>query len=383
MIKHILFTLCLFAATITFAQSKKEKAHNLAVKAITEMEAGNTDYAIQLLEEAELLDPENYLFQYEIGYAHFIAKDYKKAIKVYKKLTSRNDINDQVYQMLGNIYDYDGKPKKAIKTYEEGLKRFPNSGKLHLERGNMEMFAKNYSTALWYFEEGIKREPTFPSNYYWASKLYCSSENEVWGMIYGEIFMNLERNSKRTVEISKMLYDVYKSEITLSSNEADSTSNIKVSFCKKNANVIYLSSDNFDDQINQIASNLESLLLGKPSESANWGLNIYETNLLFALVDTKEITIESLSKMRTNFIKLYFEKKNNEAYPNVLFNYHKQIIDSGYGEAYSHWILMQGNLDEFNKWESENKDKMDAFVEWFTDNPLKITNKSYFHRSNF
>lgn len=46
--------------------------------------------------------------------------------------------------------------------------------------------------------------------------------------IYGEIFMNLERNSTRTFEISKLLYDTYKSQITFNKDT------IHVSFSKNN-----------------------------------------------------------------------------------------------------------------------------------------------------
>ncbi len=72
---------------------------------------------------------------------------------------------------------------------------------------------KDYNKALTYFEKGIEVAPNYSSNYYWCARLYCNSTEEVWGMIYGEIFMNLERNSKRTAEISKLLFDTYKKEI--------------------------------------------------------------------------------------------------------------------------------------------------------------------------
>ena len=71
-----------------------------------------------------------------------------------------------------------------------------------------------------YFEKGIEVNPMFASNYFRAAKIYCNSSEEVWGMIYGEIFINLERTNDRTFKISKLLFDTYKSEITFTSETA-------------------------------------------------------------------------------------------------------------------------------------------------------------------
>ncbi|MFZ1799296.1 MAG: tetratricopeptide repeat protein, partial [Chitinophagaceae bacterium] len=190
-----LFTL-LFIGQISYAQTNKEQAYAKAKEAIKlEDEEGKYDEAIQLLKEAEALDPENINYPYEIAYAYSGKKEYKKASDILEKLLDRKDVNGRIYQALGNAYDFQGKGDKAISTYEKGLKKFPNSGELYLESGNMDLVKKDYNKALNYYEKGIEMDPKFPSNYYWASKIYCSSEDEVWGMIYGEIFMNLERNS--------------------------------------------------------------------------------------------------------------------------------------------------------------------------------------------
>jgi tetratricopeptide (TPR) repeat protein len=223
----------------------------------------------------------------------------------------------------------------------------------------MELMQEKYETALSYYEKGIEVAPDFPSNYYWAAKIYCSSTEEVWGMIYGEIFMNLERNSKRTVEISKLLFDTYKSEIKFTSDTSFS-----VSF-SKNASI----------SISDL-TDLSKIKLP-------FGIGVYEPTLMFSMLDVKTIDINSLDKIRTNFIDNYFKNEHDRTYPNILFNYQKQIKDAGHIEAYNYWILMKGDEEGFDKWHSANKEKWDNFVKWFTDNKLKVDNSNKFHRGQY
>lgn len=349
----------LFLSHISFAQTNEEIAIEKTKEAIQLMDNGGIGDALLLLEEAQKLDPKNIHIPYEMALANYMKENYATSIKILKNLKKHKDVNPRIFQLLGNSYSMSGERKSAIKAYEEGLKKYPNSGILYLERGNMERFVGNCNDALQYYETGIKVDPAFSSNYYWTSKLYCNSTEEVWGMIYGEIFMNLERNSNRTVEISKLIFDTYKSEIQFSEENKAS-----VSFSK-----------------NAIIS-LEQLSDPK-NFKLPFGVGAYELTLIFAIVQEKEININSLDRIRTNFIKFYFEEMNQEKHPNVLFDYQNKIFTEGHMEAYNYWILMQGDLDGFEKWHERNIDKWDAFVEWFTNNPIELNKENKFYREQY
>ncbi len=357
--KNLITVLFIFFSSIYFSQSEKTEAKKLCREAISQMEAGDTEAARKNLKKAIKLDPNDLTFPYEMAFTYVIDKNYKKAISILKKLKDEEDSFDQLYQMLGNCYDYNKMPKKAIETYDEGLEKFPNSGALHLERGNMEMTRKEYNNALDFYEKGIKVDPEFSSNYYWATKLYLSSSNKVYGMIYGELFMNIERNSKRTEEISKMLFDTYKNEITIKNkNEAS------VSFSKENTIVI----DDLTD-----TSNFK----------LPFSMAVYEFDIAIAVAGNKKINLNSLANIRDNFIKYYFDNKQNEQYPNSLFDYNKIIIDEGHFEAYSYWILMKGDEKEFDKWHKKNERKWSEFINWFSENGMHIDPKNAFHSSQY
>jgi len=362
MIKNIkTFGLLLFLTVgqIAFGQTNKDKALAKGKEAIQLMDNGQLEESIKLLEEAQKLDPDDINYPYELGYAYYAKKDYKKTTKILEDLLKHKDINDRVYQLLGNAYDNLGKGDKAIETYETGLKQFPYSGNLYLEMGVIQMGKKEYNKALYYYEKGVEVAPKFSSNYYWASKIYLSSDEEVWGMIYGELFMNIERNSKRTAEISKLLYDTYKSEIKFTSDTSFS-----VSF-SKNASI----------NINNLTDTSKMKL--------PFGVGTYEPTLMFSMLDVKSIDINSLDKIRSNFVDNYFKNGHDKTYPNVLFSYQRQIKDAGHIEAYNHWILMKGDENGFDKWQSENKEKWDNFIKWFTDNRMKIDDKNKFYSGQY
>jgi tetratricopeptide (TPR) repeat protein len=356
--KIILLVLLLATSQHAYCQNDKAKAHAKGEEAIKLEDEGKFEDALKLLNEAQNLDPQDYNYPYEVAYVYMAQKEYKKALKEIKKVTTYKDINDQVYQMLGNVYDVMGDSASALRSYDEGLKLFPKSGKLYLEKGNVYWGCKAYGTALPFYEQGIVVEPKFPSNYYRATRIYCGSSNPVWGMIYGEIFMNLERNSKRTAEISKLLFDTYKEHITFKSK-----SEMSVSFC--HSMVMKINND------------------PDPKNVKLPFCMIYEPTLLMSIAMEKKIDMKSLDHIRTEFVKQYFQMNNNKTYPNILFDYQNQILQANHLEAYNHWILMKGDEDGFNSWEKHNQDEWNSFLKWFKANEIPLNENHYFYSGQY
>lgn len=366
-----ILSLCLLLGSTQFiyAQSAdRDLAQEKYKKAVAIMDEGQIEASVTLLKEAMKLDPSDPVYLYEIGYARYLAKEYDEAIDIFKKLSKRDDATPRVYQMLGNIYDYAGKPAKAIDTYEAGIKRFPNAGGLYLERGNMETAKKEYNKAIVYYEAGVKADPAYPSNYYWLAKLFCSSQDEVWGMLYGELFMNLERGSKRTTEIGKLLYYTYKSEIKFPTDTS-----MSVSFSK--GATIYIPMDK------KKKADPDALL--KALQKQPFGTMIYEVSLMLGMAEAKVVNLATLNKGRNGFLEVYYQKEFEKKYPNVLFDYQQQLVRDGYFEAYNYWLLGGGEESGQAEWIAGHKEKWDAFMSWFKDNPINVTKDNHFCRPNY
>ncbi len=352
-----LIILLLLIGQLSFAQTNKELAKTKLQQAIKlEDEDGKYDEALVLIAEAQKLDPQNITYPYEMAYTYSAKKEYQKAADILEKLTTHKDVYDQVYQALGNAYDYLDLGDKAIETYKKGLTFFPNSGRLYAELGNMQLNKKNYNDAVSFYEKGIDVDPTYSSNYYRAAKVFFNSANKIWGMIYGELFVNIDRNSDRTREISKLLLENYKSQITFS----DGT---KISFTK-----------------NATLSPAEQKTLSKVQ---SFSITAYEALLKQAIAGQKEININTLSTIRSKFIELYYKKKYNEKYPNVLFDYQREIERLGHGDAYNHWLLLAGDEDGFNEWRDANKTKWDNFIKWFVPNAIKLDKDHKFLKNQY
>ncbi len=357
---RILLIALLFLSTAVFSQTKKEKeeAAQLGGEAITLMDNGDFGGSIKLLKKAEKLDPENYVYPYEIAYAYYAQAEYEKSRKQLEKTLKYKNCSDAVYQLLGNCYDNLEETEKAKKVYKDGLKKFPNSGKLHLEIGIVSYFRdKDYDQAIAYWEQGVAAEPEYSSNYYWLSRVFCNTSERIWGIFYGEIFMNLERNSKRTAEISALLYQTYEASITV---ESDTSGSVDFS----PAVINFDPSKKFEIPFNIVFGMDMSLGLGIEMIHNNDG----------------KVSLESIDNMRQTFIKSWFENGRNKEYPNALINFQKKLKDAGHFEAYNHWFLMKGNEGEFNDWYDTNTDQFKAFVEWFNENTIGLNSRNYFSR---
>ena len=361
--KIFLIILAISFGVNSFGQtdSEKEEAREIAFKAIKLMDNGEIDASIKMLKESKGLDPKNYSYPYEIGYAYFLKNDYKNSIKTLKEVVKYKENSDECFTLLGNVYDYNKQPKKAIDTYEEGLKKFPKSGRLFFEIGNVKVGLKEYDEALSSWEKGIKVSPSYPSNYHIASKYYSSYTTEkIWGVLYGELFMNLERSSKKTEETSKLLYDTYKSSITIKSK-----TEAGVSFSKS-----------------------MTMTLPKDGEEMKIPFEMpYGTMMILSvtpeMLAPHEVDISSLHRIRKSFITTWYETGKNEKYPNILFDWQQKLIELGYFESYNYWLFMKGNEEEFNKWVGENQETFNKFIEWFKANPLTINAEHKFHRLQY
>ncbi len=358
-LKTLGLLLIMMAGYIVSGQTTdKGKALMKGREAIKLMDNGKIEEGVRLLEEAQKLDAGRFDYPYELAYAKYLKEDYNGAIKILEKIINHKDVTEQLFQLLGSSYDMLAQPAKALKFYDAGLKKFPNSGIIYLEKGNIYWNKEEYEKALSFYEKGIEVDPKFPSNYYRAAKIYLSTKEEVWGMIYGEIFMNLETSSKRTTEISKLIFDTYKSKIKFTSDASKT-----VSFCQ------------------QMTVNVNSLSASKDFRRPF--CMIYEPTLLLSIVTEKSIDINSLHRIRKGFVENYFKKGYNKTYPNVLFAYQDKILKAGHLEAYNHWLLMNGDEDAFLKWQSKNMLGWDNFVKWFTENGLKLSQSNKFYRSQY
>lgn len=349
--KYLFILVFLINTFVVLSQTDdKEQALKYGKEAVKLVDNGKFEDGIKLFEKAQKLDPDNIIYPYEIAYANYMQKKYREAIQLCIPLKNHKDVHDEIFRLIGNCYDILGERDKAIEEYNSGIEKFPNSGKLYHELAICYQGLNKLDEAIDIFEKGISVDPNYSSNYYNLSKIYFNTENEIWALIYSETFINLERNTVRTTEISKLLYDTYKKGIIVNSDKTAT-----VSFCQN------------------------------PELRAD-KLLLFETNfemgftLALTVTEDKSLSLSSISKIRQLFLKLWYEKRFNEKYNIGLFDYIKDLSDKGYGEVYDYYCMGYGDQDFVKAWVSQNEMQYKNFENYYVKNKLKLNSDNCVYR---
>lgn len=295
----------LFALIIFFNASAQDSAANNAKKFIRQ---GDYNNAILVLNRALEWDRNNIELKKDLAFAYYLSRDYSKAINVIKPVTESDSADVQSFQILGMVYKAIEEKKEGERMYKTALKKFRESGALYNEYGEMLWSREEYTDATRQWQRGAQVDPSYPGNYYNLARFYYLSDDKVWGLIYGEIFINLESYSKRTPEIKSMLLDGYKK--------------------------LFKDIDLFKGQ-------------DKKNDFVNAFL---ETMKAQSKVVEAGVTTDALTALRTRFILEWFNKYATK-FPFKLFEYHRQLAKEGMFDAYNQWIFgAADNLQAFQLW---------------------------------
>jgi tetratricopeptide (TPR) repeat protein len=315
------------------------------------IDKGDYDLAIGLLEALEKEDPTTYLYGYELGYIYALRKDYVKALSVTDRILNRPDVNSQVYQMRGNCRSALGDKDMALAEYDKGLALFPDAGNLYLEKGNIFLQQKLYEEAAKWYRAGIQAEPMFASNYYRLSRLYLGSRDALTGIILGELCMNLDKNSKRSLELSRLVFQAYQQNIQFTPQGP------QLSFCE-----IYLDAEKMQKEGYQLPL-----------------CAVFGNHMAKALQGIQVLDFSQFIQVRGRFIREYFNGGKGEP-GNVLWEYLWLIHKAGHWEAY-HWHLFQTvDSSGFEQWKLNHSGEYNAYLQWqgSTANQLQIDASNLF-----
>ena len=335
MMKKFFFALLISSVTITAMAQDAAQLHETAR---TFMRQGDYANAILVLNRAIKLQPDNIEIAKDLGLNYYFAKDFAKALDIYKPLVEREDADDQCFQIAGDIYLALDNPKECEKVYKKGLKKFPESGALYNELGELLWAQKDY-TAIKQWEKGIEMDPGFSKNYYNACKYYYFTTDKVWSILYGEIFLNIEPSSTASPEVKNILLESYKK--LFADTDLEKANTDKNSFVQAFVQI-----------------------MNKQSMLAVSGINA-----------------ESLTMIRTRFILDWFTGFDSK-FPFKLFELQRQLLQEGMFEAYNHWIFTAAyNLPAYQNWITVNATEYNELSRFQRGRIFKIPAGQYYHKS--
>lgn len=326
--------LCCLAISL-FAQ--QEDVDKLQENAKTFMQHADYANATLILTRAFQQEPQNLQIAKDLSLSYFLQNEGQKALDVIKPFVDNNNTaDDQAYQIAGTIYRKLGQEKEAEKIYKKAIKDFPNSGGLYNDYGEM-LLAAHRPESIKMWEKGIQMDPSYGSNYYSAAKYYYYKKDNLWCILYGEIFINIESFTARTAEIKDILLDSYKRFFAT----PDLLQNTK-------------------------------------------GRNDFEIAFLTCMNKQNDVVIrgikpETLTMVRTRFI-LDWDKSYAAKYPFRLFDWQEQLLQAGLFPAYNQWIFgASQNLAAYQNWMGNHATEADAFKKFKDRIIFKIPEGQYYH----
>lgn len=329
----LLFALLVVVFT-AFTQTQDVK--QLQETAKTFMRQGDYANANLVLTRALQQDPNNIQIIKDLAFNYYLQKDNVHALETIRPLIEGDNGDDQSFQIAGNIYKAMDQLKECEKMYRRGIKKFPNSGALYSEYGEL-LASMQDANAIKQWEKGIEMDPGFNGNYYNAARYYALTQDKIWSIIYGEIFLNIETSSGRTAEIKNLLLDSYKklfADIDIAKNSKDKT----------------------------------------PFEQA-----FLQTMNKQGPVASKGINPESLTMIRTRFILDWYNSYAAK-FPFRLFDYQHQLLQEGMFDAYNQWIFGAAqNLVAYQNWTSSHVQEYNDFNTFQKGRVFKVPAAQYYH----
>ena len=322
-----------FISSIAFTQDAKE----LHETAKTYMRQGDYANASLVLTRALQQDPQNLEISKDLALDYLLQKENGKGLDIIKRLLDRDDADDQIFQIAGSLYRAMNDINEAEKVYRKGIKKYPGSGAIYNDYGET-LWSQGDIAAVKQWERGIEKDPEFSGNYYNAARYYYFSKEKIWGIIYGEIFLNLETFTARTAEMKNIMLEGYKK--LFSDPDFFRNSHDKESFTQAFVDIMF-----------------------KQFDVTGTGINV-----------------ENLTMVRSRFILDWFEQYGKK-FPFRLFEYHKQLLQEGLFDAYNQWIFgVAQNLQAYQNWTIIHPQEYNDFGKFQKNKIFKIPKGQYYNK---
>ena len=347
--KFILFCSLIFLSMLTFAQQSEAETYAITAKQL--MEKGEYKDAAKHYQKAYKKDKTNDDLCYQLALAYYRQSKFSNAIDQLQGIIQQPAEKLDYYRLLANAYDLDGDYKQSVKILQKALKLYPTEAELYFDWGVIEWLRQKPEAALEKWEQGIKVDPNHADNYYWAAKAYSTSNEPLWTLLYGELFMNIERNGgDRFNEMGKLVLHTYLRVI----NDSLPPPKTLLHRVQKNP---------FEKKHYELQG-----ILKKNNNQNSARFN----------------QIQSVINYRKQFLDLW-KQSFDKVYPTPLYTYHQELNTSGHFEAYNYWLFNQANIRDYNIWMQtfEGKKGFQNFMSWYLTHPIRIHTQSYLVRTKY
>lgn len=333
----ILCLLTQFSSLSTDAQVSwpTPEVENLYREARNYHSNGNLREAIVRYQQAIQIAPDIVLLYRELAHAYYLAQGYDDVINTLDPIIKEGVADAETYKIMAQSLVAKGESKRAKKLMRDAIIKLPNAGPLYHQMGLMYEQDNETVYALESWLDGIQKDPTYHINYYEAARIYMSTNKIVWAVIYGEIFVNMEQQTKRSYDTRALLIEAYRRIFT-----SLATGDIP----------------KFGAGAGQAKNSFEEA--------------VYNTYIRLSPVMSDGFTTENLIMLRTRFIMDWTLNYASE-YPFTLFTRHDDLIRNGFFDMYNQWLFGKvENQQQYEAWLKFHANAMPQFESWLSRNKL-------------
>lgn len=301
---------------------------------VLSLNIGEAEEACAIFQKILPLAPENLPLKKSLAQAYRVLDKDKNVLTLMQQIIDANQADVECYKIISNTYHQISDDKKAQEMLIAGLHKFPDSGILYYEMGFLLKQQKKYDIALKYWVEGIRKEPNCKLNYYEAAIAFVQTNQVLWAILFAEIFISKESDTKHAADMRTLLLDAY--------------------------HKFYFTPDlNASIQPNHEAHTFEDA--------------VKQTYLSLFYVVSDGITTENLTMLRTRF-NIYWLNHYAQKFPYSLFTYQEKMIQNGYFDVYNQWLFgATENPQQYAAWANEFATDINNFETFRSKNPLLLS----------
>jgi tetratricopeptide (TPR) repeat protein len=330
--------LLLISLLMITAEAQSQEAADLYQKGLQFIYKADYSNAILVLKQAAEKDPKDVNILNDLGLAYFMAGQYKQGYDLLRPVAESSLADDRTFQITAMLLRGGRNIKEADQVYKVGLKEFPKSGPLLADYGEfLQSIDPSTPAALNVWERGISGDPAYPANYFFAAKAYAAKDQNIWAIVYGEIFCNMESYTTRTVEMKEILYECYKRAFAFELGNSKS----------KNP---------FEKEVAAVLEKQKSLTVSG-------------------------ITPELVTAIRTRFILDWYNGGSAERFPLQLFDHQQYLLQQGMYDAYNQWLFGSiTNMAVFQNWTQMHAEEYAAFNQMQRNKLFKMPAGQYYQQ---
>ena len=164
--------------------SKAEAVKKLVDQGVQFHEQGQYDEALAKYKEAEKKDPKNALVKYEMAFTYHAKRDLDKSLSYARAATKlkAEGIEENLYSLLGTVYDDKGMPDSALAVYREAFAKLPNSFNIPYNASITYMRMNNADSAYAWIKRSINNSRVHEGSHYYMG--FLASQMGKWPQFY-------------------------------------------------------------------------------------------------------------------------------------------------------------------------------------------------------